>query len=55
MTILWAVALAGGIEAMQMFVATRYAGTTDILIAGVGAFVGYSVSKNMEGDSVLMR
>jgi glycopeptide antibiotics resistance protein len=53
-TILWAVALAGGIEFVQMFVATRYAGTTDILIAGIGACVGYGVSKALE-DGVLLQ
>jgi hypothetical protein len=44
-TILWAVLLSGGIEAAQMFTATRFAGTTDILIAGLGAWVGYSLSR----------
>jgi glycopeptide antibiotics resistance protein len=45
-TILWAVALAGAIEAVQVFVPTRVAGVTDILIAGIGAWAGYVVSKN---------
>jgi glycopeptide antibiotics resistance protein len=47
-SILWAIALASSIEVTQMSVIGRYAGTTDILIAGIGGFVGYSVSKNVQ-------
>jgi glycopeptide antibiotics resistance protein len=45
-TILWAVVLAGAIELAQVFVPTRVAGVTDIVIAGIGAWAGYVVSKN---------
>jgi VanZ family protein len=47
-SILWAVALASGIEVTQMSVTGRYAGTTDIVIAGIGAFIGCYVSKNIQ-------
>jgi VanZ family protein len=46
LTILWAVALAAGIEIVQMFIPGRSAGVTDILIAGIGARVGFAVSKS---------
>jgi glycopeptide antibiotics resistance protein len=45
-TILWAIALAGLIEAAQMFIATRSPGITDVLIAGIGAWVGFTVFKS---------
>ena len=45
--ILWAVILAGGIETAQMFVANRFAGTTDILIAGIGGWLGYVISSSI--------
>ncbi len=38
--ILWAVLLAAGIEAAQVIIPNRFAGTTDILIAGIGAWLG---------------
>lgn len=44
MVIVWAILLAGGIEAAQVFVPTRSAGVTDILIAGIGACTGYALS-----------
>ncbi len=45
LTIFWAVLLAGSIEAAQIFLQTRSAGTTDILIAGLGAWAAYSLFK----------
>jgi VanZ family protein len=53
-SILWAIALASGIEVTQMFVVGRYAGTTDIVIAGIGAFIGYYVSKNIQEADLVM-
>jgi glycopeptide antibiotics resistance protein len=41
----WAILLAVGIEAAQIFVPTRFAGTTDILIAAIGACAGYAFAK----------
>jgi glycopeptide antibiotics resistance protein len=46
-SIFWAVLLAGGIEAAQIFISTRSAGITDILIAGIGAWVGFSILQAM--------
>jgi VanZ family protein len=46
-SIFGAVVLAGGIEAAQIFVATRSAGITDILIAGIGAWAGFSICQAM--------
>jgi hypothetical protein len=37
-----------------MFVVGRYAGTTDIVIAGIGAFIGYYVSKNIQEADLVM-
>jgi glycopeptide antibiotics resistance protein len=48
-TILWAIALAGAIEAIQTIIPTRSAGTTDILIAAIGSWAGYSLFKATEG------
>jgi VanZ family protein len=44
-TILWAVVLAGGIEATQVFIPARFAGITDIIIAAIGAWFGCTVAK----------
>jgi glycopeptide antibiotics resistance protein len=44
-TLLWAVLLASGIEATQLIIPARFAGTTDILIALCGACAGYALSK----------
>jgi glycopeptide antibiotics resistance protein len=46
-TILWAVLLAGGIEAAQVYIPARFSGTTDILIAAIGAGTGYALSKSV--------
>ena len=46
-TILWAVLLASGMETAQMFLATRFAGITDVIIAAIGAWAGYSISRAM--------
>ena len=43
--IVWAVCLAAGIEAAQVWIPTRSAGMTDILIAAIGACAGYALSK----------
>jgi glycopeptide antibiotics resistance protein len=50
-TILWAVLLASGIEIAQVLIPSRFAGTTDILIAAIGAWVGYVVSKAVANSS----
>jgi VanZ family protein len=44
--ILLAIILAGGIETAQMFLPTRFAGMTDIVIAGLGAWIGYHLAKS---------
>ncbi len=49
--IIWALLLAGGIEAAQIFIVNRFAGTTDILIAGIGAWVGCLISKTASGST----
>lgn len=46
-TILWAVLLATGIEAAQVYIPARFSGTTDILIAAIGAGTGYALSKSV--------
>jgi glycopeptide antibiotics resistance protein len=48
LTILFVIVLAGSIEAAQIFIPTRSAGTTDILIAGLGAWAAYSLFRAME-------
>ena len=45
LAVVWAIVLSGGIEAAQIFVPTRSAGVTDVLMAGIGAWIGYSLSK----------
>jgi glycopeptide antibiotics resistance protein len=45
-TVLWAVLLAGGIEATQIFIPARFSGTTDIIIAAIGGWTGYVLSKS---------
>ena len=42
--VLWAILLAGGIEAAQILIPARYPGLTDIIIAAVGAYTGYALS-----------
>ncbi len=44
-TILWAVILAGGIEWAQVYLPGRVPGITDILIAAIGAWLGYGLIK----------
>jgi glycopeptide antibiotics resistance protein len=44
-TLLWAVLLASSIEAVQLIIPARFAGTTDILIAFCGACAGYALSR----------
>lgn len=51
LTILFVIVLAGSIEAAQIFISTRSAGTTDILIAGLGAWTAYSLFKAIENIS----
>ncbi|HXV77687.1 MAG TPA: VanZ family protein, partial [Candidatus Polarisedimenticolaceae bacterium] len=41
--VLAAMSLATGVEFVQTFVVGRTAGTTDILIAGLGAWAGYTI------------
>lgn len=45
LTILWAVALAGGIEIAQLIIPARFSGITDVIIAAIGAYTGYVLSK----------
>jgi VanZ family protein len=47
-TILFVVVLDGSIETAQIFIPTRSAGTTDILIAGLGAWAAYSIFKTSD-------
>ncbi len=49
-TILWSIALSAGIEFAQIFIPTRYAGITDVAIAGIGAWAGYMVSKALTSE-----
>jgi len=44
-TILWAMTLAVGIEWAQTFIPGRSAGVTDVLIAGIGAFLGPQIAQ----------
>ncbi len=44
-TVLWAVLLAAGIELAQVFTPGRFAGISDILIAGIGAWAGYALAR----------
>jgi glycopeptide antibiotics resistance protein len=43
--IVWAILLAGGIETAQLFLPTRSPGITDVVIAGLGAWIGFSIGK----------
>jgi glycopeptide antibiotics resistance protein len=42
--VVWAVLMSGSIEAVQIFIPTRSAGITDVLIAAIGAWAGYILS-----------
>jgi len=44
-TILWATLLAAALEAAQLLLPARFSGTTDIVIAAIGACAGYAVSR----------
>jgi glycopeptide antibiotics resistance protein len=44
-TILWAILLAASLEAAQLLLPARFSGTTDIVIAAIGACAGYAVSR----------
>jgi glycopeptide antibiotics resistance protein len=43
--VLWAILLAGSLEAAQVIIPARFAGTTDILVALCGACAAYALSK----------
>jgi VanZ family protein len=43
--IVWAILLAWGIETAQTFLPTRSPGITDVVIAGLGAWIGFSIGK----------
>ncbi len=45
-TILWAILLAGSMEVAQLMLPARFSGTTDIVIAAIGACAGYAITKS---------
>jgi len=48
-----AAGFAGLIEVLQLVLPGRYAGTTDIIIAGLGAWIGAFVNESIQGPDDL--